>query len=69
MKRWLQLPDLEPVLREEIQRLQKQMHELKKVNRKILTIAEEHKDKTIEKVLGKSDAEVGLDFLMGKLKL
>jgi len=45
------------------------MVELKKVNRKILAIAEEHKDKTIEKVLGKSDAELGMDFLMGKLKL
>jgi hypothetical protein len=34
-----------------------------------MAIAEDHKDKTIEKVLSKSDAEIGLDFLMGKLKL
>lgn len=66
---WLDISGLEAGHREEIYRLQGQMVELKKVNRKILAIAEEHKDKTIEKVLGKSDAELGLDFLMGKLKL
>jgi hypothetical protein len=57
------------VQQNEIQRLQGQISELKRVNRKILAIAEEHRDKTIEKVLAKSDAEVGLDFLTGKLKL
>ena len=55
--------------RDEIIHLQEQLAELKKVNRKILAIAEEHKDKTIEKVLGKSDEELGVDFLKGKLKL
>ena len=69
LERWSNLPSLKTVHRNEIQRLQGQMIELKSVNRKILAIAEEHKDKTIEKVLAKSDAEVGLDFLMGKLKL
>ena len=69
LEKWSQLPGLKTVQRNEIQRLQGKMIELKKVNRKILAIAEEHKDKTIEKVLGKSDAEIGLDFLMGKLKL
>ena len=68
LDRWLQFPDLEPVQRDEIQRLQGQMIELKQVNRKNLSIAEENKDKTIEKILGKSDGELGLDFLMGKLK-
>jgi hypothetical protein len=69
LSRWLHSPDLETAQRDEILRLQGQMAELKKVNRKILVIAEEHKNKTIEKVLGKSDAELGMDFLMGKLKL
>jgi hypothetical protein len=69
LKRWKHSPDLETVQYDEIQRLQWQMLELKKVNRKILAIAEEHKDKTIEKILVKSDAELGMDFLMGKLKL
>ena len=69
LERWSNLPSLKTVQRNEIQRLQGQTIELKKVNRGILAIAEEHKDKTIEKVLEKSDAELGLDFLMGKLKL
>lgn len=68
LKNWLHSPNLETVQRHEILRLQGQMLELKKVNRKILGIAEEHKDKTIEKILGKSDVELGIDFLMGKLK-
>ena len=66
---WLDISELKAGQRGELYRLQGQMVELKKVNRKILAIAEEHKDKTIEKVLGKSDAELGMDFLMGKLKL
>ena len=69
LKKWLDSSEIEAGQREEIYRLQGQMAELKKVNRKILAIAEKHKDKTIEKVLGKSDAELGIDFLMGKLKL
>lgn len=68
LNNWLHSPDLETVQRDEIIRLQGQMLELKKVNRKILGIAEEHKDKTIEKILGKSDVELGMDFLMGNLK-
>lgn len=68
LKRWLLLSDLETVQRDEINRLQGHMLELKQVNRKILGIAEEHKDKTIEKILGKSDIDLGLDFLLGKLK-
>jgi len=69
LARWLHSPDLETVQLDEILRLQGQMVELKKINRSILTIAEEHKDKTIEKILGKSDAGLAMDFLMGKLKL
>jgi hypothetical protein len=68
LNNWLHSPDLETVQCDEIIRLQGQMLELKKVNRKILGIAKEHKDKTIEKILGKSDVELGMDFLMGKLK-
>jgi hypothetical protein len=69
LEKWSQQPDLKTAQRNEIKRLQGQMAELKKVNRDILAIAEKHKDKTVEKVLEKSDAEIGLDFLMGKLKL
>jgi ATP-dependent protease ClpP protease subunit len=59
---------LKPAQRAEIQTLQAQMEELKQVNRKILAIAEEHKNKTIEKIMSKSDAELGMEFLLGKLK-
>jgi len=67
--RWLHSSDLKRVQRDEILRLQGQMVELKEINRKILAIAKEHKDKTIEKILGKNDEELGMDFLKGKLKL
>lgn len=60
LERWSKLPGLKPAQRNEILRLQGQMAELKKVNRDILAIAEEHEDKTVEKVLGKSDAEIAL---------
>jgi len=69
LSRWMEDKDLKPEQRTEIQTLQKNMEDLKQVNRKILEIAEEHKNKTIEKVLSKSDAEIGLDFLLGKLKI
>jgi len=68
LNRWMKDKDLKPEQRTEIQKLQRQMEELKQVNQKILAIAEEHKSKTIEKVMSKSDAEIGLDFLLGKLK-
>ncbi|KPA15733.1 hypothetical protein MHK_004036 [Candidatus Magnetomorum sp. HK-1] len=68
LSRWMEDKELKPEQRTEIQRLQKNMEKLKQINIKILEIAEEHKNKTIEKVLSKSDAEIGLDFLLGKLK-
>lgn len=63
LEKWSKRPSLKPTQRKEIKRLQGQMDKLKKVNRDIMAIAEEHKDKTIEKVLSKSDMEIGLDFL------
>jgi hypothetical protein len=63
LKSWKNLPDLEPVQHNEIRRLQSQVQELKMMNRKILSIAEDHKNKTIENILGKSDVEFGF---MGK---
>ena len=50
LERWSNLPSLKTVQRNEIQRLQGQMIELKRVNRKILAIAEEHKDKTTRRL-------------------
>jgi len=67
LSRWLKLKNLKSGQQAEIKKLQEQMSELKEVNKKILAIAEKHKNRTIEKVLSKSDAEVAMDFLMGKL--
>jgi len=68
LSRWMENKNLKPAQRVEIQTLQAQMEALKQVNRKILAIAEEHKNKTIEKIMSKSDAELGMEFLLGKLK-
>ncbi len=53
----------------EVKRLQNQMTELKSVVDKNLKIAEFLKDNTIEKVMGKNDAELALEVLLGKRKL
>jgi hypothetical protein len=55
--------------RREVERLQIQTMKLREVLQAILTFAEELKPNTIEKVLGKSDAELAVDFLSGKYKL
>jgi hypothetical protein len=68
LDKWSKLSGLKQAQRDEIKRLQEQMDALKKVNRDIMAIVEEHKDKTIEKVMAKSDVELGLEFLMGKRK-
>ena len=68
LSRWMKDKVLKSEQRTEIQTLQKRMEELKQVNQKILAIAEEYKSKTIEKIMSKSDAEIGLDFLLGRLK-
>ncbi len=52
----------------EISRLQAQMVKLKKVVDQNLLIAEYLKENTIEKVLAKDDAELAMEFLMGKRK-
>ena len=49
-------------------RLQTQAVKLKEVLQAILAFAEELKPNTIEKVLAKSDVEVAVDFLSGKLR-
>ena len=45
-----------------------QLRELTPKLKELLNIAEDLKDKTIESVLDKSDLEVALDVLSGKLK-
>ncbi len=53
--------------RAEIKRLEQQLERYVIVIKEILGLAREHEQFTIEKVMGKDDAEVGLDFLLGKI--
>ena len=54
--------------RQEVARLTTQMQRLHEVLAAILALADELKEGTIEKVLAKSDVEVGLEFLLGQLR-
>ncbi len=53
--------------RAEIERLERQLERYVIVIKEILGLAREHERFTIEKVMGKDDGEVGLDFLLGKM--
>ena len=52
----------------EITRLLKQLEKLCEANAEILALVDKLKEGTIEKVLLKSDLQVGLDVLLGKTK-
>ena len=62
LKRWA-AQSLTALQRTEVQRLTGQMATLRQVITNILALADELKKGTIEQVLGKSDEELGLDFL------
>ncbi len=62
LKRWA-AQSLTARQRTEVQRLTTQMARLRQVITDILALADELKKGTIEQVLGKSDEEIGLDFL------
>jgi hypothetical protein len=66
LRRWAAL-SLTAVQRQEVTRLTTQMQRLHEVLTAILALAAELKEGTIEKVLAKSDAELGLEFLLGLL--
>ncbi len=51
----------------EVERLNKQMKKLHKLTTKTLALAEELQALTIERLLEKDDAEVGLEYLLGTL--
>ncbi len=59
---------LTPTQAAEIKRLQQQLDQLKSVLTLCLALADELAEGTIEKVLGKSDIEMAVDFLSGKSK-
>ena len=52
----------------EVKRLEGQVESLHEVLDAIITLATDLKDGTIDTILRKSDAEVGLDWLTGKLR-
>lgn len=58
---------LTPAQAKEINRLEGQVVQLRAVIDAILSLAEELKQGTIEAILGKSDLELALDLLSGKL--
>jgi hypothetical protein len=60
--------NLNATQRKEIVKLEEQLDLLSTTVASILALADELKHKTIEKVLGKSDLEIGLDVLLGNLK-
>jgi len=59
---------LDPAQAREISRLEGQVVQLRAVIDEILSLAEELKQGTIEAILGKSDLELALDMLSGKLQ-
>ena len=53
--------------RAEIERLERQLEQFVVVIQDILELAREHEQFTIEKVMERDDAQVGIDFLLGKM--
>ena len=68
LKRW-STGTLSAQQRKEVERLQGQMKKLRGQITMILTLAEELSKGTIEKVMAKSDAELGLEFSLNPEKL
>lgn len=67
LSRW-QSGELTDEQRTEVTRLVDQMRKLRENNTRVLELADELSKGTIEKVMGKSDAELGLEFLMGMMR-
>ena len=67
LKRWSEAT-LSAQQRQEVERLQGQMKKLREQIMTILALADELANGTIEKVMAKSDAELGLEFLLNPEK-
>ncbi len=63
LQRWAALP-LSDQQRHEVERLIEQMRLLRENNEQVLTLARELSKSTIDKVMAKSDVELGLEMLM-----
>jgi hypothetical protein len=68
LQRWL-AGELTDGQRDEVTRLVEQMKRLRENNTNVVGLARELSKGTIEKVLAKSDAELGLEFLLKGFKL
>lgn len=66
LSRW-KILNLNTEQKQGVERLEKQLEKLVEVNSQIVTLANQLQTGTIEKVLGKSDLELGLEAL-GKIK-
>lgn len=66
LSRW-KILNLNTEQKQGVERLEKQLEKLVEVNSQIVTLANQLQKGTIEKVLGKSDLELGLEAL-GKIK-
>ena len=54
--------------RQEVERLTRQLEQLQKVCQQILSLAAELKEGTIDRIMEKSDFQLGLEILTGKIK-
>ena len=68
LSHWLE-GDLTASEQQEVERLQGCVAKLRELAESVLSLAEELKQGTIERVLSKGDGELGLEFLLGKRKL
>ena len=66
IERW-QKESLSQTQRQLLNQMSAQLKQIKPRLREILEIAEDLKGKTIESILGKSDVELALDVLSGKI--
>jgi hypothetical protein len=67
LRRW-QAETLSPEQRAEVTRLVEQLRRLCEVDHQVLALARELSKGTIEKVMSKSDEELGLEYLMGMFR-
>jgi len=67
LSRWKKVR-LNPDQHQEVERLTKEIEELRKACQQILSLAAELKEGTIDRILEKSDFELGIDILTGKIK-
>lgn len=66
LERW-QKESLSQTQRQQIEQMSQQLKQIEPGLSEILKIAEDLKGKTIESILGKSDVELALDVLSGKI--